>query len=93
MQVAHPHCGEPSRLGNTALQTIKRATGFVLTIVAISTSACLETLYKPRRRAKPGPVGKEKSWAVCKGMYEDDEREELGSRKEGKEKSEVHLRV
>lgn len=30
-------------------------------------------------------MGKEQSWAVCRGVYEDDEREELGREKKEKE--------
>jgi len=58
-----------------ALKTIKRATSFVLTIVAISTKTFLEMLHKPTNQAKPGQHGNsrdglfvEEYMRVMKGM-------------------------
>jgi len=50
---------------------MKGVTSFVLTNAGISTTL-LEALYECTKRAKPGAVGKEQSWAVCRGMYEGD---------------------
>ena len=64
---------------------MKGVTSFVLTNAGISTTTLLEALYECTKRAKPRAVGKEQSWAPCRGMYGGDQREELGRKKKEKE--------
>ena len=94
MQVAHPDCGEAStqdhRIRNCRTpQLIKGVAGFVLTKAGINRTTLLETLQDGRKPAKPEAVAKEQSWAVCRGMCEDDQREELGREKKEKEKQKL----
>jgi len=64
---------------------MKEVTSFVLTNAGISRTALLAALYECTKRAKPGPEGKEQSWAVCRGVYGGDQREDLGRKKKERE--------
>ena len=91
VQMPHPDCGEPSTQDQSVrscrtLQLIKGVTGFVLTNVGISTTTLLETPHESTKPEKPGPEGKEQSWAVCRAMGEDDQRR-IWEAKEGKRKA------